>query len=545
MNKFQVLVAIAASLGGMLSGYDAGLINLVLVMDSFRIFFRFHTWDGTALDEKGKFTTGDDKWYRNLEETSEKATLEGLITSSFVLGALCGAIAATYLGEKFGRQRTIFIGACVYTFGAIIQGSSVRHWVMICIGRLITGLSVGCNGVLCPTYISEVAPANIRGVLASCYQLMTTLGIIIAAGISSIVWYKTNVKPDDLTKPRNDKSDTINTFEWRFALLFQAVPGIILAILIFLLPRSPRWLCMNDRNEEAAAVLAKLNATSVDDEAVQKELKAIQKDVANARSSGSSSVAELFSKLIRRRTITTFLMQLFQQWSGINAVMYYQSQIYNEIGFTKFMSTVVLPLITNCVNFISTFPAMWGIEKLGRRVLLIIGSLMMTAFHLATWGFSTQTEEGTSWQVLAVICIFLFVFSFAATWGPVPWVYQGEVFPLRVRVKGSAVGTLSNYLNNWIIAFVVPALMKVWSTKTFILFAGAMLLGWVYSQFYVIESKGLNLEEMDAKMADIKNEDKKIEENNKNEEKKKNEDENKVNIYNNDNNSKEMVDINI
>ena len=168
---------------------------------------------------------------------------------------------------------------------------------------------------------------------------------------------------------------------------------------------------------------------------------------------------------------------------------------------------------------------------------------MMTAFHLATWGFSTQSDEGTSWQVLCVICIFLFVFSFAATWGPIPWVYQGEVFPLRVRVKGSTVGTLSNYLNNWIIAFVVPALMKVWSTKTFILFAGAMLLAWVFSQFYVIETKGLNLEEMDAKMGGIKNEDKKIEENNKNEEDKKDEKENKVNIYNNDNNSKEKVKI--
>ncbi len=539
MNKFQFLVAVAASLGGMLSGYDAGLINLVLVMDSFRIFFRFHTWDGSALDEKGKFTTGDEKWYRNLEETSDKATLEGLITSSFVLGALCGAIAATYLGEKFGRQRTIFIGACVYTCGAIIQGSSARHWVMICIGRLITGLSVGCNGVLCPTYISEVAPANIRGRLSSCYQLMTTLGIIIAAGISSIVWYKTNVKPDDLTKPRNNISDTINTFEWRFALLFQAVPGLILAILIYLLPKSPRWLCTQDRNEEATAVLARLNATSVDSEIVQKELKAIQEDVANARSAGSSSVGELFSKLIRRRTITTFLMQLFQQWTGINAIMYYQSQIYNEIGFTKFMSTVVLPLVTNAINFISTFPAMWGIEKLGRRILLIIGSLMMMAFHLATWGFSTQTDKGTSWQVLAVISIFLFVFSFAATWGPVPWVYQAEVFPLRVRVKGAAVGTLSNYLNNWIIAFVVPALMKVWSTKTFILFAGAMLLAWAYSQFYVIESKGLNLEEMDAKMASVKNEDK------KNGDKKKEEESgNGVKVIAYDTASKENMDIN-
>ena len=131
----------------------------------------------------------------------------------------------------------------------------------------------------------------------------------------------------------------------------------------------------------------------------------------------------------------------------------------------------------------------------------------------------------------------LFVFSFAATWGPVPWVYQAEVFPLRVRVKGAAVGTLSNYLNNWIIAFVVPALMKVWSTKTFILFAGAMLLAWAYSQFYVIESKGLNLEEMDAKMANVKNEDKKKEDKKKGEESG-----NKVIAY--DTASKENMDIN-
>eukprot|EP00833_Pecoramyces_ruminatium_P017763 jgi/Orpsp1_1/1191795/evm.model.d7180000088558.1 len=114
-------------------------------------------------------------WYRDLKEADDKATLEGVITSSFVLGALCGALMATYLGEKFGRQRTIMIGACIFTCGAIIQGLSVRSWAMIAIGRLITGLSIGCNGVLCPTYISEVAPAKIRGTLSSCYQLMTTL----------------------------------------------------------------------------------------------------------------------------------------------------------------------------------------------------------------------------------------------------------------------------------------------------------------------------------------------------------------------------------
>ncbi|ORY23497.1 general substrate transporter [Neocallimastix californiae] len=467
MNSFQFLVALTASFGGLLFGYEVGVMNVVLVMDAFRIFFKFHN------------------------EAKNKATLEGLITSSFVLGALCGALMATYLGEKYGRQKTIMIGACIFTCGAIIQGISARHWAMIAVGRLITGLSIGCNGVLCPTYISEVAPAKIRGTLSSCYQLMTTFGIIVAAIINSIVWYFTNSTPKGL----------VPNFEWRFALLFQIIPGLGLAILMSFLPKSPRWLCSKDRDEEALQVLAKLNAASTEDELVQSELKAIQEDVAATRAAGSSSFGELFSPVIRRRTFITFLMQLFQQWTGINVIMYYQSQIYDEIGFSKFMSTVVLPIINNFVNFISTFPGMWGIERLGRKTLLVIGALMMMVFHISTWACSTQTNNGKVWQYLAVASVFLFVFSFAWTWGPVPWVYQAEVFPLRVRVKGSAVGTVSNFLNNWIIAFVGPALMKAWSTKTFLLFAAACLLAWIYSQFYVIECKGLSIDEMDAKMA--------------------------------------------
>ncbi|ORX48887.1 general substrate transporter [Piromyces finnis] len=195
-------------------------------------------------------------------------------------------------------------------------------------------------------------------------------------------------------------------------------------------------------------------------------------------------------------------MQLFQQWTGINVIMYYQSQIYSEMGFNKVMSTVVLPNVNNLVNFVSTF-----------QTLLVIGSLMMMVFHLSTWACSKLTggkkdangkfieQPIKGWQYAAVASVFLFVFSFAWTWGPVPWVYQAEVFPLRVRVKGSAVGTVSNFLNNWIIGFVGPFLMKKWSTNTFILFAAASFLAWIYSQFYVIECKGLTLEEMDAKMA--------------------------------------------
>jgi sugar porter (SP) family MFS transporter len=505
MNSFQFLVAVTASLGGLLFGYEVGVMNVVLVMDAFRIYFRFFEWDGSALDEYSKepAKTNRPPMYRNLKETNDKALLEGIITSSFVAGALCGALMATYLGERFGRQRTIMVGACIFTLGAILQGISRRYTVMISIGRLITGLSIGCNGVLCPTYISEVAPANIRGTLSSCYQLMTTFGIIVASLVNACIWFKTNKNPSDLNTTRK-KDDAIDNLEWRLALLLQVIPGLGLATFMCFLPKSPRWLCSKDRDEEAVEVLAKLNAASTSDAIVQEELKAIQEDVAATRAAGSSSFGELFSSVIRRRTFITFLMQLFQQWTGINVIMYYQTQIYEQMGFTKVKSTVILPNVNNFVNFISTFPGMWGIERLGRKTLLIIGSIMMGVFHLSTFLCSRMTPKenpNTTWQYCAVASVFLFVFSFAWTWGPVPWVYQAEVFPLRVRVKGSAVGTVSNFLNNWIIGFVGPSLMKHWGNGTFLLFAAACALAWLYSQFYVIECKGLSLEEMDQKMA--------------------------------------------
>jgi len=509
MNKFQFLVAVTASLGGLLFGYEVGVMNVVLVMDAFRIFFRFFTWDGSGADKYGNAV--DEKnnapiEFRNLKQAGNKAVLEGLITSSFVLGALCGALMATYLGEKYGRQRTIMIGACIFTLGAIIQGLSIRFWLFIAVGRLITGLAIGCNGVLCPTYISEVAPAKIRGTLSSCYQLMTTFGIIVASCVNAIIWYNTNVSPSDLPKSMNEKTprkndDNVSSLEWRLALLLQIVPGLGLATFMSFLPKSPRWLCSKDRDEEAVEVLAKLNAASTSDSLVQEELKAIQEDVAATRAAGSSSFGELFSTVIRRRTFITFLMQLFQQWTGINVIMYYQTQIYNKMGFTKVMATVVLPNVNNLVNFLSTFPGMWGIERLGRKTLLIIGSLMMMVFHISTFVCSLLAKDGNkTMQWIAVISVFLFVFSFAWTWGPVPWVYQAEVFPLRVRVKGSAVGTVSNFLNNWIIGFVGPILMEALDTATFLIFAVACFIAWIYSQFYVIECKGLTLEEMDAKM---------------------------------------------
>jgi SP family sugar:H+ symporter-like MFS transporter len=521
MNSFQLLVCITASLCGVLFGYEVGVMNVVNTMDAFNIFFGLNKWDGSAVNEYGKAVPDADHpqatelFYRELQPGTDKEWRSGLINSCFLLGSVIGALVATYFGEKYGRRNSIIVGACIFIVGIFLEAFSIPSYLFISFGRIVAGIAIGLNSVIAPTYISEVAPAKYRGTLSSCYQLMITFGIIIAAAINSVIWYKTNFKPAGLNNAKEARKgheeDQLDNWEWKIALLMQLVPGIGLAVLMMLLPKSPRWLCSKDRDEEAAEVLAKLNATSTSDSVVQEELKSIQEDVAATRAAGSSSVSELFSSVVRRRTFITFLMQLFQQWTGINQIMYYQSQVYQQMGFTKFTSACVLPIINNFVNFISTFPGMWGIDRLGRKTLLVIGAIMMTVFHLGVFVCSTQTQKesdsdgkikvSSTWKIAAVVCIFCFVFSFAWTWGPVPWVYQAEVFPLRVRVKGAAVGSLSNYLNNFILTFLGPYLMTHWKKYTFLLFAICCFLAWAYAQFYVIECKGLNLEEMDAKMA--------------------------------------------
>ncbi|KAG4108211.1 general substrate transporter [Neocallimastix lanati (nom. inval.)] len=508
MNKYQIIVALTASCGGLLLGYELGTMNVVLVMDGFRIFFNLCTWDGSKLNANGKNIDNDDVTdkvpvYRNLIETKNKSFIEGFITSSFLLGALCGALLASYFGEKFGRQRTIMLGACIFSFGGILQGCSVRSYIMISFGRLITGISVGCNSVLCPTYISEVASAKIRGTLSSCFQLMITFGTVTAAIINATIWYFTNFKPKDLNSYRNDSGEVVNNFEWRISLGLQAIPGICLAIFLYFLPKSPRWLCSKDRSDEALKVLAKLNDTDEYNPKILEILREIENDVNFKNATGTSSIKELFGSGIRRRTFTTIILQLLQQWTGINVIMYYQSQIYSYLGFSKFTSTIIFPIVNNFVNFISILPTMWYIDKFGRKILLYVGALLMIIFHILTWVFSIQISNGKIWGYLTVASIILFIFSFGATWGPVPWVYQSEVFPLRTRIKGSAVGTISNFFNNWIITFVGPLLMEALGERTFILFSVNCLIAFYFAYFFCIESKGLDIEEMDRIMSKV------------------------------------------
>jgi len=259
---------------------------------------------------------------------------------------------APYFRKKYGSQRTIFIGVCSFIASAVIQAISSRQWMVIAIGRLITGLFIGCNWVLFPTYISEVTHVRSRDTISLEYYLFIFFGIILWLCINSFIWNCTNVKSESFDVERTDGFKPIDNLEWRLALVIQTIPGIVLAIFMSFLPKSPRWLCSKNRNEEAMEILAKVNNVSTLDPLVLKELKAIQKDVAATRATGSSSSSEFFSPEIRRRNFITFFMQSFKQWTGINVLMYSQcqSQIHRDIGLSKLWSNFMLPVITLIVS---------------------------------------------------------------------------------------------------------------------------------------------------------------------------------------------------
>eukprot|EP00833_Pecoramyces_ruminatium_P013240 jgi/Orpsp1_1/1187272/evm.model.d7180000056495.1 len=380
MNRYLFFAIVTASLSGFLAGYQSSVYSIVLIMDAFLIYFKIYTWNGEGKDKFGMPSSGYEMIYRNLDYGEQGATLQGLFSYSNIIGAIIAYCMASFLGNRFGRKKTIMLSAYVFVLGSVIQCFTVHSWIIFCFGKLISGFSIGCISTLCPIYIAEIVPAKRRGKYISYNTLMSCFGSLIGTIITCIIWYYTNVNPKDLGIPRAKVDEPINNFEWRFSFLLQVILGIIVAICLKFLPCSPRWLCLKDRDEEALKVLSKLNGcSSTDDVAVQTELRSIQEEATSSRSTG---IGQLFGSVLRRRTFSTILMRLFQQFNGINIILYIQSHIFAEIGFTPFFSKFIEPIFFAIVTLISILPGMWTIDRLGRKNLLTIGSILMIFLHL-------------------------------------------------------------------------------------------------------------------------------------------------------------------
>ncbi|RIA91781.1 sugar transporter [Glomus cerebriforme] len=429
---------------------------------------------------------------------------EGSIVSSLLAGCFVGALISGYFADKIGRKFSILAASIVFIVGGVLQASTTT-FIQLYFGRIVSGLSIGILSMIVPLYQSEISPKEIRGRLISFQQWSITIGIVVSFWV------------DYATEKIGSSA------QWRISLWIQNVPALILAFGMLFLPFSPRWLVYSDRDEEAITVLAKLraggNKTSM---VVRKEYTEIKDNVRFEREFASKNYSELIKKgpeNIRKRMLLGIFIQIFQQSTGINAVMYYAPQIFNNAGIGA-SSGLLVTGINGGVNILAIIPAILWIDRCGRRPTLISGSILMGASMLVIG--SILAIDGTKYfdsslgknfiqldnkasSFAVIIFIYIFVAGFAYSWGPTGWIYPAEIYPLRIRSKAMSITTASNWLFNFVLGQVVPILLDSITWGTYIIFGILSIIIAIFVHIFYPETKCHSLEEMDSIFGNVPN----------------------------------------
>ena len=438
-NAYLVKSTITAALGGLLFGFDTAVIS-GCTQALTRIF---------ALTP----------------------TMLGVTVSSALVGTIVGALTAGIPGDRYARRDSLRLMAVLYFLSAI-GCAFAWDWYSLLAFRFLGGLGIGGSSVLGPLYIAEIAPAAWRGRLVGFFQFNVVAGILVA--------YFSNY--------------VIGTFdfglesEWRWKLGITALPALLFFVMLFTIPRSPRWLATNGRIDEARDVLQKAGSPNY-----QSELADIQKSV---RAEKESAAVPLFSPRHRLPVILAISIGMFNQLSGINAILYYLNNIFAQAGYSK-VSGDMQAVFVGFTNLLFTTIAMTLIDKLGRKKLLLTGAVGTAAclFGVALI-FYTQSHQNLLIWLLAG-----FIAFFAFSQGAVIWVYLSEVFPQRARAKGQSLGSFTHWFANAIISWIFPAVAAASGSLPFFFFALMMV-----AQFFVVllvypETKGVTLEGMEERLA--------------------------------------------
>ena len=368
---------------------------------------------------------------------------------------------------------------------------------MILGGRFVAGLGVGSLSMAVPLYLSELAPKEIRGRLISLQQLTITIGLMVAFWV--------NVGTENIT----------GDAAWRIPLGIQMAPAAVLFVGTIFLPFSPRWLINKGRNAEALSVLARLHSNG-DETAphVVSEYEEIVAQVEHERAVSVSSYLELFKGTLLRRLVLGILIQIFQQFTGINSIMYYAPVIFQQAGVPGRSASLIASGVNGVLNVLATIPAILFLDRLGRRFVLISGALIMgTAMLLcgivmAATGRVYRDEETGQMDIdmsgnihasyFCIVMVYFFVAGFAYSWGPCGWVYPAEIYPLSIRAKGTSLTTAANWLMNFIISLFVPVMLTTITWGTYIFFGCCCMIMAICVFLFYPETKGRSLEEMDV-----------------------------------------------
>lgn len=396
---------------------------------------------------------------------------EGMMTAAVPFGAFIGAIIGGRLAAAAGRRKLLLWAAVLFVGGALLSALA-GGLITLTLARLVIGLAVGVAAMMAPLYISESAPAKERGMLVSIYQLAITLGILGA--------YVVGYAFDE---------------NWRWMFAMGAVPAVLLFAGIFALSDTPRWLAMRGRSDEARAALAKMREKPATDPQVKAEFEEIRAAAA-ADEGRKATFADLLSPRVRPALIVAMGLFLLQQLSGINAVIYYAPTVFELSGFSSTTTQILATAGIGVVNVLMTVVGMMLIDRLGRRLLLLIG-FAGTAVSLGAIAIAAATGS-PSLGVLALAGLVLYIASFAIAIGPLPWVMMSEVFPLDCRALGMSIASLVNWGFNFIVVFSFPVLVADFGLAgVFGLYALVCVAGLAFTQWLVPETNGVSLEEIE------------------------------------------------
>ncbi|PNZ58241.1 MFS transporter [Staphylococcus casei] len=435
MKVSKKLIFFLGALGGLLYGYDMGVISGAL------LFIK--------------------------DDIPLNSVTEGLVVASMLVGAIFGAGASGPLSDRLGRRRVVFIIAIIYIVGALILALAPSMPILV-IGRLVIGVAVGGSTAIVPVYLSEMAPTAQRGSLSSLNQLMITIGILSS--------YLINYAFTPIEG-------------WRWMLGLAVLPSLILLIGVIFMPESPRWL-LEHKSEKAARDVMGLTFKQSE---IDKEIA----DMKEINRISESTWKVLKSPWLRPTLIIGSVFALFQQIIGINAIIYYAPSIFSKAGLgdaTSILGTVGI----GTVNVLVTIIAIMIIDKIDRKRLLVIGNIGMVAslliMAILIWAIGIQSS---SWII--IICLTLFIIFFGFTWGPVLWVMLPELFPMRARGAATGIAALVLSIGSLLVAQFFPILTDVLPVEqVFLIFAVIGIGALVFVVKYLPETRGRSLEEIEA-----------------------------------------------
>ncbi|WOG89879.1 hypothetical protein DCAR_0209118 [Daucus carota subsp. sativus] len=467
LTKRVLVTCIVAAMGGLIFGYDLGISGGVTSMDSFlEKFF-------PSVYQKQKADNSTNQYCKFDSETLT------LFTSSLYIAALISSLVASWVTRRLGRRLSMLAGGTLFCAGALINGFA-QNIAMLIVGRLLLGFGIGFGNQAVPLYLSEMAPYKYRGALNFCFQLSITLGILIANFLN--YWF---VKIQ-------------GGWGWRLSLGGAVVPALIMIVGSWFLPETPNSLIENGKQDQARAELLKIRGVDNVDEEF--------KDLV-AASEASKKVEHPWRNLLQRKyrphLVMALLIPFFQQFTGINVIMFYAPVLFKTIGFGG-TASLMSAVITGSVNVVATVVAIYLVDKLGRKFLFIEGGIQMIACQVAVailiglkFGTSGNTSNLPEWYAIVVVFfICIYVMGFAWSWGPLGWLVPSEIYPLEIRSAAQSITVSVNMFFTFIIAqlfLMMLCQMKFWLFIFFSFFVAVMTL---FVIFFLPETKGIPIEEM-------------------------------------------------